>query len=245
MYLLSFACIWRLFLWRTHQPWSPVQPAQVEDMIFNGALGVIIGGRLGYVLFYQFDRFLADPLWALRIWEGGMAFHGGLLGVLAALYWTARKNRLSFLRLGDFIAPAMPVGLFFGRLGNFIGQELWGRPTEGWWAMVFPHDPQQLPRHPSQLYEAALEGLVLFAGLWWLSRKQRPVGLLSGLFLLGYGGFRFAVEFAREPDMHLADSLLFGWLTRGQLLSTPMIVLGIALLVWALRRSTPATAPKT
>lgn len=233
MYLLSFIGVWRLFLMRAAQPWSPVKKQQVEDLIFFGALGVILGGRMGYVFFYQFDRFLQDPIWLLRIWEGGMSFHGGLLGVLIALFLLSRKFGVRFIQVGDFVAPMVPVGLFFGRLGNFIGQELWGRQTEGWWAMVFPRDPQQLPRHPSQLYEALLEGLVLFSILWWASSKQRPAGFLSGLFLAGYGVFRIMVEFAREPDEHLADLLIFGWITRGQVLSMPMVLAGLGLIIWA------------
>lgn len=225
-YLLSFVLVWRLAVLRTKQAWSPIKKDQVEDMIFYCAIGVILGGRFGYVLFYQFDRFLEDPLWLFKIWEGGMAFHGGAIGVIFAVIVFARIRGIPIFRLGDFVAPLVPVGLFLGRLGNFIGQELWGRATTGWWAMVFPADPQQLPRHPSQLYEAALEGVLLFVILWVVSAKQRATGLVTGLFLLGYGVFRFIVEFAREPDAHLMDSLLFGWLTRGQLLCLPMMVAG-------------------
>lgn len=237
MYLFSFLIVWRLFIVRAKQPWSPIKPSQAEDIVFYGALGVILGGRFGYVFFYKFDQFLADPLWLFRVWEGGMAFHGGLLGVLVALFLLARKNNVHFLQMGDFVAPMVPIGLGLGRIGNFIGQELWGRETEGWWAMVFPADPLQLPRHPSQLYEFFLEGVVLFMILFWLSRKQRPMGFVSGLFLLGYGVFRFTVEFAREPDAHLADSLLFDWVTRGQLLCVPMILFGLLLVVWSVKRS--------
>ena len=234
MYLLSFVCVWRLFLSRSRQPWSPVKQDQVEDLIFYGALGVIVGGRLGYVFFYQFSRLLEDPLWLFRVWEGGMAFHGGLIGVLVALFLLARKWGIRFIRLGDFIAPMVPVGLFFGRIGNFIGQELWGRETQGWWGMVFPADKEMLLRHPSQLYQAFLEGVVLFLVLWFVSKKPQPAGFVSGLFLAGYGAFRFVVEFAREPDAHLADSLLLGWMTRGQILSTPMLLAGAGLVLWAI-----------
>ncbi len=236
-YLLSFLIVWRLFVFRAKKSWTPINPDQAEDLIFNGALGVVIGGRLGYVFFYKMDQFLADPLWLFRIWEGGMAFHGGLIGVIVALYISARRWHVDFLQISDFVAPMVPVGLFFGRIGNFIGQELWGRPTEGWWAMVFPRDPLGLARHPSQLYEAALEGLLLFAVLWWISMKPRPRGLISGCFLAGYGGLRFLVEFAREPDAHLADLLLFGWITRGQVLSVPMLLAGVFIIVWSLRNS--------
>lgn len=237
MYLLSFLGVWRLCLLRAKQSWSPVKSNQVEDLIFFGALGVILGGRFGYVFFYQFERFLQDPLWLVRVWEGGMSFHGGLLGVLAAFLILACKYNVRFLQLTDYIAPMTPVGLFLGRLGNFMGQELWGKSTDGWWAMVFPSDPLQLPRHPSQLYEAFLEGLVLFALLWMLSRKQRPVGFISGAFLAGYGVFRFIVEFAREPDAHLSAELLLGWVTRGQILSLPMIIFGAGLMLWAVAGS--------
>ncbi len=236
MYLLSFIGIWCLMLVRSRHSWSPIRTDQIEDLIFYGVLGVVLGGRLGYVFFYQPGYFLEEPLWLFRIWEGGMAFHGGLLGVMVALYVVSRKAGTGFLHMSDFVAPMVPVGLFLGRIGNFIGQELWGRPTDGWWAMVFPNDPEALPRHPSQLYEAALEGLVLFAILWWISGRPRPVGLVSGLFLLGYGVFRFFVEFVREPDAHLADILIFGWVTRGQALSFPMILAGLVMVVWALRR---------
>jgi len=233
MYLLSFVGVWRLFLMRSKQPWSPVKANQVEDLIFFGALGVILGGRFGYVFFYQFPRFLEDPIWLFRVWEGGMSFHGGLLGVLVALFLLSKKFGIRFIQLGDYVAPMVPVGLFFGRIGNFIGQELWGRSTEGWWAMIFPADPERLPRHPSQLYEAFLEGIVLFVILWLVSKKPRPVGLTSGLFLAGYAAFRIIVEFAREPDAHLADVLVFGWLTRGQVLSTPMLLAGLGLVFWS------------
>lgn len=236
-YLLSFVGAWRLAVFRTRQSWSPVKKAQVEDLIFYSAVGVIVGGRFGYVLFYQFGRFLQDPIWLFKLWDGGMSFHGGFIGVALAVVFFARKNQINLLRLGDFVAPLAPVGLFLGRIGNFIGQELWGRPTEGWWAMVFPADPEKLPRHPSQLYEAALEGLLLFVILWLLSRKKRPAGLIMGAFILGYGAFRFIVEFAREPDAHLADNLLFDWVTRGQMLCVPMIVIGGLVIFYAISRN--------
>jgi len=235
-YLLSFLLVWRLGVLRTKQSWSPINKQQVEDLIFYCAMGVILGGRIGYVFFYQFDRFVVEPLWLFKVWEGGMSFHGGLLGVCFAALWFARKNRIQFFHLTDFIAPLAPVGLFLGRLGNFIGQELWGRPTEGWWAMVFPADQLQIPRHPSQLYEAALEGLMLFTVLWLVSRKKRPVGVISGLFLVGYGISRFLVEFAREPDAHLAESLLFDWMTRGQMLCMPMMMAGTSITILSIRR---------
>jgi len=233
MYLLAFASAWYLGMRRARKVGSPLQPNQVEDLIMYGAFGVILGGRFGYVLFYHFDKFLIDPLWLLRVWEGGMSFHGGFLGVCVAVFLYARKTKITLLSLGDFVAPLVPLGLGFGRLGNFIGQELWGRASDLPWAMVFPKDPAQLARHPSQLYQALLEGLVLFLLLFWFSSKPRPRGAVTGLFLVGYGLFRFLVEFVREPDAHLQDQLLMGWVTRGQVLSLPMVVVGCALLVWA------------
>ncbi|MBT5331199.1 MAG: prolipoprotein diacylglyceryl transferase [Porticoccaceae bacterium] len=235
-YLLSFLGVWRIAVWQTQRPWCPIKKGQVEDLIFYGAMGVVLGGRFGYVFFYQFSRFLDEPLWLFKVWEGGMSFHGGLLGVIIALALYARRLEIHFLDLGDFIAPLAPIGLFLGRIANFIGGELWGRPTTGWWGMIFPTDPLAIPRHPSQLYEAFLEGLVLFVVLMLLARKQKTRGLLSGLFLLLYGSFRFLVEFAREPDAHLQD-LLFGWMSRGQTLCLPMIIIGITLIVIATKKS--------
>ena len=241
-YLAAFVAAWWLARLRARRPGAPLTPEQVEDLIFWGAIGVVVGGRLGYVLFYGFDHLVADPTWLLRVWEGGMAFHGGLLGVIAVMWWFARKHGQHIGDIFDFVAPIVPLGLGFGRIGNFIGQELWGRPTELPWGMVFPRDPLALARHPSQLYQAALEGLVLFLILWWYSSRPRPRFAVSGLFLLCYGLFRFAVEFAREPDAGIGF-VAFGWMTRGQMLCLPMIVAGLAMFVWAQRRaggSTPA-----
>lgn len=198
---------------------------QVSDLLFYGFLGVILGGRVGYVLFYQFDYFLANPFYLLEIWQGGMSFHGGLLGVILAIYIFARKTHKSFLAVGDFVAPLVPIGLGMGRLGNFINAELWGRQTDVPWAMVFPTDPLQVPRHPSQLYEFFLEGVVLFALLFFIARKPRSLGLASGVFLIGYGVFRSIVEFYREPDAHLG--LYFAFISKGQILSIPMILIGL------------------
>ncbi len=206
---------------------------QIGDLTFYAAVGVILGGRFGYALFYHFDRVLADPLWLLRLWEGGMAFHGGFLGVVVALILFARKHQLPWLKLGDFVAPLTPIGLGLGRLGNFINGELWGRVTDSPLGMVFPGAGPD-PRHPSQLYQFALEGLVLFLVLWLFSRKPRPTGSVAGLFLVGYGSLRFLAEFAREPDAHLG--LLAIGLSMGQWLSLPMIAAGIGLMFWAYRR---------
>ncbi|WP_372863575.1 prolipoprotein diacylglyceryl transferase [Spongiibacter sp.] len=236
MYLAGFAAAWYLGKRRCRQPWSPLREEQLEDLIFYGALGVILGGRCGYVLFYNFDQFLADPLWLLRVWEGGMAFHGGLLGVIVAIAIYARRIGVSVSSLWDFIAPLAPIGLGLGRIGNFIGQELWGRPTESAIGMLFPRDPSQLPRHPSQLYQFALEGVLLFAIVFYYTRKPRPPLAPGGLFLLCYGLFRFIVEFFREPDRHIGFDAL-GWLTRGQLLSLPMVLLGAGMMIYAYRRA--------
>lgn len=201
---------------------------QVSDLLFYGFLGVILGGRIGYVFFYQFDYFLAEPLYLFKIWAGGMSFHGGLLGVIAAVYIFARKTNKSFLRVGDFVVPLVPIGLGMGRLGNFINAELWGRQTDVPWAMVFPTDSLQLPRHPSQLYEFFLEGVVLFAILTVVTRKPRSLGLASGIFLIGYGVFRTIIEFFREPDAHLG--LYFSFISKGQILSIPMILAGMLII---------------
>ena len=201
---------------------------QVSDLLFYGFLGVILGGRIGYVLFYQWEYFLADPLYLFQIWQGGMSFHGGLLGVTAAVYIFARKANKSFLSVGDFVVPLVPIGLGMGRLGNFINAELWGRQTDVPWAMVFPNDSLQLPRHPSQLYEFFLEGVVLFVILYFVTRKPRSLGLASGIFLIGYGVFRSIVEFYREPDAHLG--LYFSFISKGQILSIPMILAGMLII---------------
>lgn len=233
MYLLSFVCAWFIGWYRAGRADVAIARNQVEDLIVYGAFGVIIGGRLGYAFFYHFDKVLQDPFWLFRVWEGGMSFHGGLIGVIVAMIIYARKLGLSFLVVTDFVAPLEPIGQFFGRIGNFIGQELWGRATTGPWGMVFPNDELGLARHPSQLYQAALEGLTLFILLYWFSSRPRPAGAVSGLFLMGYGCFRFIVEFVREPDSHLRDELVFGWMTRGQVLCVPMMLAGLALMAWA------------
>lgn len=236
-YLVGFVVGWWLGRVRARKPWSPVTEVQMGDLLFYIALGVILGGRFGYVVFYNFSAFLADPLWLFRVWEGGMSFHGGLLGVMLAMWWYGRAIGRSFFEIADFIAPLVPVGLGAGRIGNFINGELWGRTTDVPWGMVFSQAPDSLPRHPSQLYQFALEGVVLFLVLWWFSAKPRPRMAVSGLFLTLYGIFRFAVEFVRQPDPQLGY-IAFDWLTMGQLLSTPMILAGLVLVVFAYRRHT-------
>ena len=206
----------------------------VDDMLFFGVFGVILGGRLGYVLFYKPLYYVAHPLEVFEVWHGGMSFHGGFIGVMIALWFFARQRGKRWLDVTDFVAPLIPLGLAAGRLGNFINGELVGRPTDLPWGMVFPQ-VDQLPRHPSQLYEFALEGVALFVILWAFAARRRPIGAVSGLFLLGYGAFRFIAEFAREPDSFLGF-LALGF-TMGQWLSLPMIVVGIAMLLWAYRRA--------
>lgn len=235
MYVLGFLAVWWFGTRRAKQPNSGWTEEQVSDAIFYGALGVILGGRLGYVLFYNLPHYLAYPLDIFAVWQGGMSFHGGLIGVLLAMWWFARRTGKSLLGVTDFIAPWVPIGLAAGRLGNFINDELWGRVTTLPWGMVFPGGGP-LPRHPSQLYEFALEGVTLFLILWRYSSKPRPVGAVSGMFLLFYGLFRFLAEFARQPDPQLG--FILGPFTMGQLLSAPMIVLGIVLLRWAYKRTT-------
>lgn len=229
MYLVGFGGAWWLGRRRAQRPDSGWQPSQVEDVIFWGALGVILGGRVGYVLFYGLDNFLKEPLSLFYVWQGGMSFHGGLLGVIIALWWYARRHQRHPFDVIDFIAPLVPIGLATGRLGNFVNGELWGRKSDLPWAMVFPKAGAE-PRHPSQLYEFMLEGVLLFLVLWWFSGRSRPRYAISGLFAIGYGVFRFLVEFVRQPDAHL-DYVAFHWMTMGQLLSLPLLVVGV-LLLW-------------
>jgi phosphatidylglycerol:prolipoprotein diacylglycerol transferase len=234
MYVLGFLALWWFGSRRAKRPGSGWTAEQVGDLVFYGALGVILGGRLGYMLFYNLPHYLAFPLDVLKVWQGGMSFHGGLVGVLLAMWYFGRKNGKTFFTVTDFIAPWVPIGLGLGRLGNFINHELWGKVTDAPWGMVF-RDGGPLPRHPSQLYQAALEGLALFLILWWFTRKPRPTASVSGLFLAGYGVFRFLIEFVREPDAQLGY-LAFGWVTMGQVLSLPMIVIGAGMVAWAYRR---------
>ena len=230
MYLMAFAQFLLLGRLRIRAPryqamgWTY---KDLEDLLFAGVLGVVLGGRLGYTLFYMPSYYLTHPLDILKIWEGGMSFHGGLLGVLLALYWFAKKRKTTFFVVSDLVAPLVPFGLAFGRLGNFINGELWGRPTDLPWAIVFPM-VDSIPRHPSQIYQLLGEGILLGVVLWMYSSKQRRVGQVSGLFLLGYGTCRFLAEYAREPDAFLG--LLGLGLSMGQWLCVPMILFGIYLM---------------
>ncbi len=235
MYLLGFALF--ILLGRyciRRRPQAVFTNTMLDDMLFYGVLGVIVGGRLGYVLFYNLGYYLQQPLEIFAVWQGGMAFHGGFLGVITAMALLARKYKLRWLVVTDFIAPLVPLGLGAGRIGNFINAELWGRPTDVAWGMIFPH-VDTLPRHPSQLYEFALEGLAFFVLLWIYSSKPRPVGAVSGMFLLGYGVFRSLAEFFREPGDGFIGVLTLG-VSMGQWLSLPMIAVGIGMLVWANRK---------
>lgn len=229
MYLFGFAFAMWLAGRRADAPNSGWTRNEVSDLLFYGFLGVILGGRIGYVLFYNFDLFLADPTYLFKIWTGGMSFHGGLIGVITAMIWFAHKTQRHFFTVADFVAPLIPFGLGVGRIGNFMNGELWGRVTDVPWAIIFPEAGPE-PRHPSQLYQFALEGVVLFIILNLFWRKHPPRGAISGMFLLFYGLFRFLVEFVRQPDSQLG--LYFNEISMGQILSTPMIVAG-GLMVWA------------
>ena len=228
MYLFGFAFAMWLAGRRADAPNSGWTRNEVSDLLFYGFLGVILGGRIGYVLFYNFDLFLADPTYLFKIWTGGMSFHGGLIGVITAMIWFAHKTKRHFFTVADFVAPLIPFGLGVGRIGNFMNGELWGRVTDVPWAIIFPEDGPE-PRHPSQLYQFALEGVVLFIILNLFWRKNPPRGAISGMFLLFYGLFRFLVEFVRQPDSQLG--LYFQEISMGQILSTPMIIIG-ALMIW-------------
>lgn len=234
MYVVGFLGGWWLGVVKARRPGSGWRPEEIGDALFYIALGVILGGRLGYVLFYNFSHYVQRPLEVFFIWTGGMSFHGGLIGVCVALWFYARKTGRPFFAVTDFLAPLAPVGLGPGRIGNFINQELWGKVTDLPWGMVFRTGGPE-PRHPSQLYECALEGVALFLILWFYSVRPRPMGAVSGLFMICYGAFRFAVEFVREPDAQLGY-IAFGWVTMGQVLSLPMIIFGAWLMWRALHR---------
>ena len=232
LYLAGFAAGWWLGMGRIKRGAAPVSRIQFDDLLFLVVLGVILGGRLGYVLLYKPGYYASHPLEIFALWQGGMSFHGGLLGVMAAMLFAARRHGVDYLRLMDFVVPLVPPGIAAGRLGNFINGELWGRVTDLPWGMVF-RGAGDAPRHPSQLYQFALEGLALFALLWWFSSKPRPRGQVSAVFLIGYGAFRFLAEFAREPDAFLG-TLAFG-MTMGQWLCVPMIAGGAWLFAWSRR----------
>jgi len=254
MYLLAFLSFWAIGnSVAGRRPWWGWSKQDVSDVLFYGMLGVILGGRIGYMLFYNFDLLAERPMSLFRVWDGGMSFHGGLIGVILALGWFARRTRKSFWQVADFVAPMIPLGLALGRLGNFIGGELWGRLSDAPWAMIFAKSTgfgagdtlalneawrsgalDHLARHPSQLYQAGLEGLSLFFILMWFSARPRPTAAVSGLFLLGYGVFRLLVEFFRQPDEHIGF-LAMQWLTMGMLLSLPMIAAGAIIMLFAYR----------
>jgi len=228
MYLLGFSLAWMLGNYRCKKLKLAWTSEQISDLIFYAALGLILGGRIGYMLFYSWSELSADPLKIFKVWEGGMSFHGGLLGGLIGLYLFSKHFQKSFLEVTDFTAPLIPLGLGAGRMGNFINGELWGRPTDLPWAMIFPH-VDHLPRHPSQLYEFGLEGIVLFFILFFYTLKPRPTGYATALFFVLYSIFRFTIEFFREPDIQIG--FIFNhWLTMGQLLTIPVLLLGI--LIW-------------
>ncbi len=242
-YGISYLVAFGLFIWlgaqRVKQPqfvaaqWSR---RDIEDLLFFGVIGVVLGGRIGYALFYKFDHYLAYPLEILQVWKGGMSFHGGLLGVLLAMWWFGRRRGRHFLEVTDLIAPCVPTGLASGRIGNYINGELWGRAADATlpWAMVFPQSGTATPRHPSQLYQFALEGVLLFVLLWWFARTPRRLGEVSAAFLIGYGVLRFVAEYFREPDSFLGLRAL--GLTQGQWLCVPMVLAGVAMWVWARKR---------
>lgn len=258
MYLLAFASAYALALYKSKKH-NDFSAEMVSDLVFFGAMGVILGGRIGYVLLYNFSELLSDPFYLFRVWEGGMSFHGGFVGVVVAMVWFAKKYKKHPFDVLDFIAPCVPLGLLFGRIGNFINGELWGRVSQGEypWLMYFPQaarddhalinshpalndlatlvgDYLLLPRHPSQLYQAASEGILLFTLLWLFAARPRPRYAISAVFLLGYGISRFTTEFFRQPDTGYA--LIFGWMSKGQLFSLPMLVGGLILLAIAYKR---------
>lgn len=242
MYLVAFGAVLVLGRLRLRderfRAASGLDARVLEDLVFWGALGAVLGGRLGYVLFYKPGHYLTHPLELLAVWQGGMSFHGGMLGVIAACALYCRRSGLRFWPVMDFIAPLVPIGLAAGRLGNFINGELWGRATDLPWGMVFPQAGDLVARHPSQLYQMAGEGLALFAWLWWYSRTPRAAGQVSGMFLIGYGLLRFAAEFARQPDVFLGFLAL--GMTMGQWLCVPMVAFGLWLWRRAARRAPPS-----
>lgn len=253
-YLTAFATAWWLGTLRARRPGSGWSAQEVSDVVFYGAMGAVLGGRLGYVFFYGFEQFLRDPVWLVRIWDGGMSFHGGLIGGLAGLWWFSRKTQRGFFQVSDFVAPMVPLGLGFGRLGNFANTELPGRATESAFGMVYPcatdairainplctGEWEPFARHPSPLYQAFTEGLLLFTLVWLVSSRPQATGVVTGVFLIGYGTLRIVTEFFRQPDIHLGF-IAFDWLTMGQLLSLPMIIVGIVFIFFARRLATPSS----
>lgn len=241
-YLVAFLAGWWLANRRAAQPGSGWTKEEIGDLIFYVVLGVIVGGKLGSALFYNTGNLFSDPLTALNPLNAGMSFHGGFLGVLVAFYWYAKNTNRSFFQVSDLIAPCIPIGLGFGRIGNFINGELWGRVTDVPWGMVFPHVDNQV-RHPNQIYQFIGEGIILFGLLWWFSSKPRPRMVVSGMFCIGYGVYRLLIEFVREPDRGIGF-VAFDWLTMGQLLSIPMIAYGIFLLVLGYKRNIMDRVPE-
>ena len=230
MYVMAFLSAFFLARLQTKRHYTGWTYEQIDDLLFFGGMGVILGGRIGYVLFYSFSDFISNPLMLFQVWQGGMSFHGGLIGVVIAMALFNRKYKKGFFKILDFVVPLTPLGLGFGRIGNFINGELWGKPTDLPWGMIFP-SADNLPRHPNPLYEGLLEGLVLFIILWWFSAKPRGTMAVSGVFAISYGTFRFMVEFVRVPDAHLGY-IAWGWLTMGQLLTLPLIITGIILIMY-------------
>lgn len=251
MYLLGFAAVWFLGKRRAATQPGNWQVQEISDLVFYGAMGAVIGGRIGYVFFYNFDVFLNDPVYLVRMWEGGMSFHGGLLGVVAGIYWFARKYKRTWIAVADFLAPLCPIGLGLGRVGNFINMELPGRVTDSAFGLIYKCDAvrgltqtcvgewESVARHPSPAYQALTEGALLFIIVWIVSAKPRPAGFVSGVFLIGYGGFRILTENFRSPDAHIGF-LAFDWLTMGQILSLPMVIAGILLVVWSRVQRAPS-----
>jgi phosphatidylglycerol:prolipoprotein diacylglycerol transferase len=238
-YLTGIVVGWWYLLRLLREPGAPMARRHADDMVFYATLGVILGGRLGYVLFYKPQEYLQNPIEIVRLWDGGMSFHGGVIGVSLGIFYLAWRNRLDWLRLHDYVACTIPPGLFFGRLANFVNGELWGGPTDLPWGIVFPY-AGSVPRHPSQLYEAALEGILLFLVLWfmfWKTKARYQPGKLVGAFLLVYGLSRFLIEFVREPDAHLVGFAQQTHLHMGQWLSLPMILGGLYLMLTANRRA--------
>ena len=238
-YLIGFAGAWLLAQRRCNDKYGWTRD-ECTDFVFYGALGAIIGGRIGYVFIYGWERLVEDPMIIIRIWEGGLSFHGGFVGVLIGVFIFARQTGRSWLQVGDFVTPMICVPIFTVRLlGNFVNGELWGRVTDVPWGMVFP-GAGDLPRHPSQIYEAGLEGLLMGIILWWFSSKPRPTGAVCGLFVVLYATFRFFVEFFRQPDAHIGF-VAFEFLSMGQLLSFPLWIMGFSMLAWAYRNDPSKT----